>query len=205
MDGTTTRKFSRRDFVALLLGATVTGNAGYAAAGVSPAEDYVGRIADEVMALANSGSSGNALRNKFAALLNRYINMRRVANFALGPYQKKISASEKSELYQLFNNYAAALFVYYVKEFQGRDIKIISTIKQDRYVTLDTALILKSGGQSKIKWRLEPAGGGYRVYDINVRNVWLTIGTKKRFNDVLNKSKGDFDALFAELREAETW
>jgi hypothetical protein len=35
--------------------------------------------------------------------------------------------------------------------------------------------------------------------------VWLTIATKKRFSDVLNRSKGDFGALFAELREAETW
>jgi phospholipid transport system substrate-binding protein len=205
MDGTTTRKFSRREFAALLLGAAVTGNAGYAAAAVNPAEGYVGRIADEVMSLANSGSNGNALRNKFAALLNRYINLRRVANIALGPYQKKISAGEKSELYQLFNNYAAALFVYYVKEFQGNEMKVISSIKQGNFLTLDTALILKSGGQSKIKWRLEPSGSGYKVFDINVRNVWLTIATKKRFNDVLNKSKGDFEALFAELREAETW
>ncbi len=28
---------------------------------------------------------------------------------------------------------------------------------------------------------------------------------KDRFNKVLGKSKGDFDALFAELREANTW
>lgn len=205
MDGTTTRKFSRREFAALLLGTILSGGVGHAVAAVNPAEDYVDKIADEVMSLANSGAKGNALRNKFAALLNRYINLRRVANVALGPYQKKISAGEKSELYQLFNNYAAALFVYYVKEFQGREMKVISSIKQGNYLTLDTALILKSGGQSKIKWRLEPSGSGYRVFDINVRNVWLTIATKKRFNDVLNKSKGDFEALFAELREAETW
>ncbi|MEP7174165.1 MAG: ABC transporter substrate-binding protein [Aestuariivirga sp.] len=205
MDGTTTRRFNRREFAALLLGAMAAGRSGYAVAAVSPAEGYVSRIADEVMALANSGSSGNALRNKFAALLNRYINLRRVATIALGPYQKKISANEKSELYQLFNNYAAALFVYYVKEFQGNDMKVISSMKQGNFLTLDTALILKSGGQSKIKWRLEPSGSGYKVFDINVRNVWLTIATKKRFNDVLNKSKGDFEALFAELREAETW
>jgi hypothetical protein len=35
--------------------------------------------------------------------------------------------------------------------------------------------------------------------------VWLTIATKKRFNDSLNRSKGDFEPLFAELREAKTW
>jgi phospholipid transport system substrate-binding protein len=204
MIGTTTRRLNRREFAALLFGALALPGAGPAAAG-DPAADYVGRIAGEVMSLANSSAKGNALRNKFAILLNRYINLRRVANLALGPYQKKISPAEKSELYQLFNNYAAALFVYYVKEFQGSELKVISSIKQGKFLTLDTALMLKSGGQSKIKWRLEPSGSGYNVFDINVRNVWLTIATKKRFNDVLNRSKGDFEALFTELREAETW
>ena len=48
MDGTTTRRFSRREFAALLLGAMVTGSSGYAVAAVDPAEGYVSRIADEV-------------------------------------------------------------------------------------------------------------------------------------------------------------
>ena len=73
MDGTTTRKFNRREFAALLLGAAVTGSAGYAVAAVSPAEGYVDRIAGEVMSLANSGAKGTALRGRFASVLNRYI------------------------------------------------------------------------------------------------------------------------------------
>jgi phospholipid transport system substrate-binding protein len=56
-----------------------------------------------------------------------------------------------------------------------------------------------------VKWRLTPSGGGYRVSDINIKGVWLTLATKKRFNDVLGRSKGDFSALFAELKEADTW
>jgi ABC-type transporter MlaC component len=61
------------------------------------------------------------------------------------------------------------------------------------------------GGGETVKWRLIAADGGYRISDINVKGVWLTIATKKRFNDVLNRSKGDFEPLFAELREAQTW
>ena len=33
----------------------------------------------------------------------------------------------------------------------------------------------------------------------------MTISMKDRFTKVLKKSKGDFEPLFAELREAETW
>lgn len=205
MDGITTRKFSRREFAALLLGAVVSGSAGSAAAAVSPAEGYVDRIAGEVMSLANSGAKGTALRGRFASVLNRYINLRNIANFALGPYQKKLPPGAKNEFYTLFNNYAAALFVYYVDDFKGSDLKIISTSKQGNFITITSAIMQNGGGREQVKWRLVPAGGGYKISDINIKGVWLTIATKKRFSDVLNKSKGDFEALFAELREAETW
>ena len=133
MDGTTTRKFSRREFAALLFGAALTGGVRPVSAAVDPAEGYVGKIADEVMSLANSGAKGNALRGKFASVLNRYVNLRTIANFALGPYQKKLPPGDKNEFYKLFNNYAAALFVYYVDDFKGSDLQIISTSKQGNY------------------------------------------------------------------------
>ena len=205
MIGTTTRKLSRREFAALLLGTAFAGNVSRAAAAVDPAEGYVDRIAGEVMSLANSGNKGNALRGKFASVLNRYINLRSIANFALGPYQKKLPPGDRDEFYTLFNNYAAALFVYYVDDFKGSDLEIISTSKQGNYTTIMSAIKQNSGGREQVRWRLVPAGDGYKVSDINIKGVWLTIATKKRFSDVLNRSKGDFGALFAELREAETW
>jgi ABC-type transporter MlaC component len=205
MNGKTTRKFSRREFVAMLLGAVLTGSVSPAMAAVDPAEGYVGKIADEVMSLANSGTKGTALRGRFASVLNRYVNLRNIANFALGPYRKKLSPGDRNEFYTLFNNYAAALFVYYVDDFKGSELQIISTSKQGRFITIVSAIKQNGGGREQVRWRLVPAGGGYKISDINVKGVWLTIATKKRFGDVLNRSKGDFGALFAELREAETW
>ncbi len=205
MVGTTTRRFSRREFAALFLGMTFTGGMRQAAAAINPAEAYVDRIADEVMSLANSGARGPVLKGKFAAVLNRYINLRTIANFALGPYQKKLPPGDRNEFYTLFSNYAAALFVYYVDDFKGSGLDIISTTKQGSFITIMSAIKQKSGGREQVRWRLVPTGGGYKISDINIKGVWLTIATKKRFSDVLNRSKGDFDALFAELREAETW
>ncbi len=93
MDGTTTRKFSRREFAALLLGAAADRQAsGHAAAAVNPAEGYVGKIADEVMSLANSGAKGTALRGQFASVLNRYINLAQHRQFCAWPLSEEIAA-----------------------------------------------------------------------------------------------------------------
>ncbi len=202
----TPRGISRRRFIAAMAGVLAVGtSATGVAAAVDPAEAYVNQLADEVMRLANSGGKGDALKGRFAAVLNRYVNLRNIANVSLGQYQKKISASDREKLYALFNNYAAALFVFYVDDFKGKDLEIKSRAKQGSFTTINSAIVQNGGGREQVKWRLVQSGGGYRVSDINVKGVWLTIATKKRFTDVLNRSKGDVTPLFAELKEADTW
>lgn len=205
MNDTTNHSFSRREFAALLFGLTLTSGASPISAAVDPAEGYVGKIVDDVMSLANSGASGSELRGRFISVLNRYVNLRSIANVALGRYRKVLPPGEKDEFYSLFNNYAAALFVNHVDDFKGSGLKIISTSKEDKFITIVSEIERSGGGREPVKWRLIAADGGYKISDINVKGVWLTIATKKRFNDVLNRSKGDFGPLFAELREAKTW
>ncbi len=168
------------------------------------AEDYVSGIAEQVMRLANNGKKGPALKSQFASLLNRYINLKGIADYALGPYGKQLPAGKRSEFYALVNNYAAALFNYYVDDFRGTKLDIISTTKQGKFTVIHSA-ITGGGGREQVKWRLVPSGGGFRVADVNVKGVWLTISMKDRFSKVLKASKGDFGPLFAELREANTW
>lgn len=201
------RPLNRRELgglaLALLLGAAPVGLATPAVASTA-AEDYVTGIARDVMALANTGQKGPALRAKFAALMNRYINLKGIADYALGPYAKKLPANQRPEFYNLVNNYAAALFVYYVEDFRGTELEIMSTTKQGKFTVIQSAITGK-GGREQVKWRLSPSGGGFRVSDVNIKGVWLTISMKDRFSKVLKSSKGDFDPLFAELKEAETW
>lgn len=193
---------SRREFGALVL-AAMFGLVVPASANAK-AEDYVTRIAEDVMALANTGQKGPALRAKFAAIMNRYINLKAVADYALGPYSKKLPAADRAEFYELVSNYAAALFVYYVDDFRGSELEIVSTSKQGRFTVIQSAI--KGGGVAEqVRWRLTPSGGSFRVSDVNLKGVWLTISMKDRFSKVLKSSKGDFGPLFAELKEAETW
>src|SRR5688572_29647822 len=88
MNDTANHNFTRRGFAALLLGMTFASGARPVSAAVDPAADYVGKIADDVMSLANSGASGSALRGRFISMLNRYVNLRSIANVALGRYRK---------------------------------------------------------------------------------------------------------------------
>jgi phospholipid transport system substrate-binding protein len=184
----------------------ITLGLGVAEANADPkAEAYVKSLTGQVLNLANSGKTGKALKRDFSNLLGRYVSMRKVANFALGTYQKQLPAGQKEMFYDLVSNYAAALFVYYVDDFRGNEIEIKDVTKQGAFTIVNSAIIAKSGGREQVKWRLSGAPGNYAVADVNIKGIWMSISMKKRFGDVLNRSKGNFEPLYDELREAETW
>lgn len=172
----------------------------------SGAEAYVRKLGVDVINLANGGKRGDrALQHRFAALFTRYINIPNVANFALGLSQKDLPAGDKSMFYDLVANYAAALFVWYVDDFKGQELKVTNSDEQGKFITVDTGIVGGGLGSEKLRWRVVKQGDGYRVSDLNVKGVWLTIAMKKLFADTLKSSNGDFKSLYSKLREAESW
>ena len=193
--------FTRRAFLTTTLALPLAG--ARPASASTPAEDYVHQLGIEVLRLAAGGHRGDrALQRRFAGLLNRYINIPGVAAFALGPAKASLPDGQKGQFYDLVANYAAALFVWYVSDFQGSDLKITGSSMQGKFTTVDSAI---AGNGEQLRWRVSGSPGAFRIADLNVKGVWLSIAMKKMFEDALNNSHGDFQPLFAKLREAETW
>lgn len=167
---------------------------------------YVRKLGAEVIRLANGGKRGDrALQRRFAELFNRYISIPNVANFALGTHQKDLPPADKAKFYDLVANYAAALFVWYVEDFQGNSLEVTNSVDQGKFTIIDSGIKGSSLGSEKLRWRVSGSNGNYRIADLNVKGVWLTISLKKLFADTLNSSHGNFEALYAKLAEAETW
>jgi ABC-type transporter MlaC component len=173
------------------------------AAAAAP-EDYVSSVAADVMKIANSGQSKPAMKKRFDSVLSRNVDVNSVAILSLGPYAKALPAGQRGEYISLVRRYIAAFFVYYIDEFKGADFNVKSSSKQGRFTTIISS-IKSGGGDTPVRWRLVGGGGGFRVHDVNVRGVWLSLALKDRFTDILKRTKGDFGPLFAELRSAETW
>ena len=89
-------------------------------------------------------------------------------------------------------------------DFKGQDFVVDRTAQQGKYL-LVYSKIVKSGADEPIVWYLSPQGEGYRIVDLSVLGVRLSSAMRQRFSDELKKSKGNFEPLYAMLREAETW
>ena len=198
------RFLNRRAFLlaltALSGGTALAGQIAEADAATGP-EKYVQKIGDDVIALARSGTRGGALRSRFVSLLQRHSDIRSVALFSLGTYQKELPSELRSKYFELVMRYAAGFFAYYVEDFAGTDFDIKSSKPQGKATIVESAIRYAGGRSAPVKWRVVSAGGGYRVNDVNVRGIWLSLQMKQQFTSVLKRSRGDFDALLRYLRE----
>jgi phospholipid transport system substrate-binding protein len=164
-------------------------------------EKYVQRIGDDVIALANSGTRGGALRTRFVSLLQRHSDIRSIALFSLGTYQKKLPSDLRSQYFDLVMRYAAGFFAYYVEDFAGSGFDIKTSKPQGKAIIVESSIRYSGGRSAPVKWRVVNAGGGYRVNDVNVRGIWLSLQMQQLFTSVLKKNKGDFAALLDYLRK----
>lgn len=195
-------RFSRRGFLGLPALLLTTTLAGRQALALSSVEKYVTSVGNSVIKLANSGADKTALRQRFSSLINQNANVKSVGLVALGPYRKDLPPGMAGEFVKLVSFYMAAFFVYYIEEFQGSNLEIESSAKQGGSTVVHSLVRFTNGSTSQVRWRILSGG---QIGDINVRGVWLSLQLKKRFTDVLKRSKGDFNALFDELKSAESW
>jgi ABC-type transporter MlaC component len=199
-----TSQISRRRLLLTLISASMFPLSGARAAVNAAAAKYVSGIGDDVIKLANSPTRGKALRSKFTSLLGRYVNLQAIALSSLGTYRGKLPSRDKAKFNQLVTTYAAALFVWYADDFKGQKFVVDGTTTQGN-ATLVASKITNSHSDEPIVWKLSGSGGGFKVIDLKIRGVWLSIAMRDAFSRELKKSKGNFEQLYAFLREAETW
>lgn len=162
----------------------------------SPAEKYVERVGNGVLAAARAGSVSS-----FRSIMQRNAAISTIAIYSLGPYRKKLPAGRKKEFYRLVTNHIAGVFSKHSKKLAGRSIKAVSSRGKGRSVIVKSKLQYSSGKSSNLTWRLIKRGGGFKIFDINVQGIWLAGTQKTDFISVLRRNNGDINALFSYLKK----
>ena len=204
LSGTTI--FNRCSDLAALLVVTLTllgiVSASTPAAALTPAELYAKKAGEHAVATAKAPGSKAQKVRQFKTLLRRYANFHSVPKSSLGPYRKQLPASRAREFQRLVEDFTARLFATYSRQFAGRNLQVVGSRPRGQSVIVNSNIVYYDERKpSPIKWMVARRGGGYKVSDINIQGVWMSLYIRSQFVSILKKNKGDFDALFAYLRK----
>ena len=192
---------SRRRLLAMLLTLAALPVVGKPSIAAKSPEAFARELGRKVIALARTKQSDPALKRRFLALLTRNANTRAVARFALGKYRRRMPKKLWPEYYRLVLDYIAGMFVSYRKDLAAKDIRIIKARRRGKWTSVESKLVFPDGSTSRVDWRIYTGGGPYRVGDVKIKGIWLSLRMRDKFVSILNQSKGDFDALMDYLRQ----
>lgn len=188
------------------------------AAGIGPAganqatEAYVQDNAQQVLTALAQAKSADQRRAEFSALMDKFADMPRVADYVLGRYARQARATPDvyKDWVETFKQYGLAVYEDQLDQYRGRTIKVIAGASEDttingrQYSVVKSQIALPTGQPFLVNWRLLQEGNSWRVVDVALKLdetvIWLAIQQQQDFLARLDKSGGDVKKLIADVK-----
>ena len=176
-----------------------------AASDVKAPDALVKDVTNEVLEIVRADKAIQAgdvgkIRALVDAKVMPHVNFQRMTASAVGPQWRSATPEQQKRMLVEFqtlmvNTYSGALT-------QVKDQAVV--VKPLRAAADQTELVVRSevrgkGDPIQLDYRLEKAGDGWKIYDVNVGGFWLVEAYKGQFAKDL--SAGGLDALITRLAE----
>ena len=172
------------------------------------AEQFVAGILEEANAVFDAPDL--AARNAgIEALVDKYVDMDRVARFALGQYAR-IATDEQMAVYKpLFRKYATSVYQSTLDPYSGESLEVTDSVDRSKrdFIVNSKVVGAKAGSQYAdlvVHWRVyRDADGAQKIVDAGASGVWLAIEQQSTFKSVIANNGGGaagIDALIADLK-----
>ena len=173
------------------------------------AEDFVAGILVDANAVFKAPDI--AARNAgIETLVDKFVDMDRVAKFALGQYVRQASEAQMAEYLPLFRDYATSVYQSTLDPYTGEALEVTGSVDRTaRDIIVNSKVVgAKPGSQYAdlvVHWRVYRAADGKQsVVDAGASGVWLAIEQQATFKSVIANNGGGaagIDALIADLKE----
>ena len=182
---------SRRFFLGLL--PVVFSVPASALAEVHPSVAFMNKVGEELLHAHRQGTVSAFLR-----VIQRYADVDAIAEDSIGSYQIPDAQSSR------YKRGVAAFISRYMAE-QSRNYPVAkfevgdATVDKDKNVLVESRIYMMAGQVYSVSWKLNWAGGGYKVADARFLGFSMTGQERSLFSSYIAKHDGDVGALITAL------
>lgn len=179
------------------------------AAADEAAEAYVQAILDEADPVLKASDEAERLAG-IEALVDKYVDMRRIGMFTLGQYARQITDEQKEEYLPLFKEYATLIYRDSLTNYSGQTLRVAGSIDRSaRDIIVSCNVVDAQPGDQfadiTVYWRVyRSREGDMTIVDAGADNIWLAIEQRSQFTSIIANNGGGtagIDALIAEIRD----
>jgi phospholipid transport system substrate-binding protein len=141
-------------------------------------------------------------RSQFAQLFNEDFDTLGIARFVGGRYWRTASQEDQQEFLSLFDDYVVLVYTARLGDFGGGTFTIRGSRSDGDGAIVSTAVSSPgSASPLQIDWRLVAHNGAYKIIDIIVEGVSMSVTQRSEFASVVQRNGGQLHSLIALMRE----
>lgn len=138
----------------------------------------------------------------FRELLSEGFDMPRVARFVLGRYWRRATEAQRDEYLRLFEDYVVGSYGARLSAYGGETLRIADSRPDGiGYAVVRSQVVRPEGPPIAINWRLYDGDFGWRIVDVVVEGVSLSLVQRSEFTSVIRSGGGNIEALLGALRK----
>ncbi len=196
--------FSRRAFGAGLLGgaALVAMPRSALALDVNSARALIDKAIAEVNRVISSGKSETAMYADFENVFARYADVPVIARSALGIAAKSATAAQMSAFTKSYQGYIGRKYGRRFREFIGGKIEVLDAKPVKSYFEVKSVAKLAGQAPFDLRWHVSNKSGKDLFFNIIIEGVNMLAAEREEIGAMLDKRKGDLNALIKDLKTA---
>ena len=192
---------NRRSFLASLAAVALTPASAFALTS-SQAEKLVGRVVKDINSVIASGMPLPGMIQEFEGIFNRYGDVRIIARSALGPEARSLSASQERAYIKAFTGYISRKYGKRFNEFVGGRIEVQDTRKVKSFYEVQSVAYLRGEAPFSVNFLVSDRSGKNLFFDMFIEGVSLRLSEKSEIGAMLDRRKGNINALIEDLKRA---
>lgn len=177
-----------------------------AAQAATPPEEFVQTNIQKGLQILNSNASKAQKREQFRSFLLGLTDLKRIADYTLGPAKNATSPADLTAFEEAFREYAFAVYESEFTKYSGQTLKVTGSVERKPGDYLVTTVLIDPHAQNgqepiQVDFRIFGTQGHYTVGDITVLGLDLAITEQDDFTSYLAQHNNDVKSLTANLKQ----
>jgi phospholipid transport system substrate-binding protein len=169
---------------------------------VEDARALIDKAVAEINATIASGKSEAAMYGDFERIFSRYADVAAIAQRALGPAARSASKAQMAAFTKAFQGYISRKYGSRFREFIGGTIEVTDARPLKSFYEVVSVALLKGQAPFDLRWHVSDKSGRNLFFNIIIEGINMLASEGAEIGAMLDKRKGDLDALIVDLKTA---
>lgn len=169
---------------------------------VGEARAMIDKAVGEINTTIASGKSQSAMYGDFERIFARYADVPAIAQRALGPRARQATKAQMAAFTKAFQGYISRKYGARFREFIGGKIVVTDARPLKSFYEVTSVAHLKGQAPFDVRWHVSDKSGRLLFFNIIIEGVNMLASEQAEIGAMLDKRKGDINALTADLKTA---